>query len=177
MPGVPWSKGPGHTAIRPQSVVISTSAWQSSPQRSRPSAGRPGPALQTVSPPDGQRQKCQSGRGRHGPRIECLDVGHCQAHGCDTRGIKTAAGRSQSAPRFSRPSEETQPRCGVTRGGVMRPLGTLVPSMRQAPDGGTSGGSQPGEWPPLCQATFSRTGSGTGRAWTAAPGCPRLSHC
>ena len=39
------------------------------------------------------------------------------------QGIKTAAGCSQSAPRFSRPSAETQPRCGVTLGGVMRPLG------------------------------------------------------
>jgi hypothetical protein len=40
-------------------------------------------------------------------------------------------------------SEETQPRCGVTRGGVMRPTGTLVPRMRQAPDGCKEGGSQP----------------------------------
>ena len=49
----------------------------------------------------------------------------------------------QSAPRFSRPSEETQPRFGVTLGGVMRPTGTLVPRMRQAPDGGKEGGTQP----------------------------------
>jgi hypothetical protein len=40
-------------------------------------------------------------------------------------------------------SEETQPRCGGTLGGVMRPQGPLVPRMRQAPDGGKEGGSQP----------------------------------
>ena len=40
-------------------------------------------------------------------------------------------------------SAETQPRCGVTLGGVRRPQGTLVPRMRQAPDGGQEGGSQP----------------------------------
>ena len=40
-------------------------------------------------------------------------------------------------------SAETQPRFGVTLGGVMRPKGTLVPSMRQAPDGGKEGGTQP----------------------------------
>jgi hypothetical protein len=99
--------------------------------------------LHTVSPPDGHRQKCPSGRGRHCPRIACLYVGHCQAHGCDTQGIKTAAGCSQSATRCSRPSEETQPRFGVTLGGVMRPQGTLVPRMRQAPDGCKESGSQP----------------------------------
>jgi hypothetical protein len=40
-------------------------------------------------------------------------------------------------------SAETPPRCGVILGGVMRPQGTLVPRMRQAPDGGKEGGSQP----------------------------------
>src|SRR6267154_2252434 len=40
-------------------------------------------------------------------------------------------------------SEETQPRCGGTLGGVMRPQGTLVPRLRQAPDGGKEGGNQP----------------------------------
>jgi hypothetical protein len=40
-------------------------------------------------------------------------------------------------------SEETQPRCGVTLGGVRRPTGTLVPRRRQAPDGCKEGGSQP----------------------------------
>ena len=52
----------------------------------------PGPALQTVSPADGQRQKCQSGRGRHCPGIECLHVGHCQAGCRATESIKMAAG-------------------------------------------------------------------------------------
>ena len=38
-------------------------------------------------------------------------------------------------------------------------------------------GSDPGEWPPLCQAASSRTGSGTGGAGAAATGRPRRSHC
>ncbi len=40
-------------------------------------------------------------------------------------------------------SEETQPRFGVTLGGVMRPTGTLVPRLRPAPDGCQSGGTHP----------------------------------
>jgi hypothetical protein len=32
-------------------------------------------------------------------------------------------------------SEETQPRCGVSLGGVKRLTGTPVPKLRQAPDG------------------------------------------
>ena len=39
------------------------------------------PALQTVSPVDGQRQTCQSGRCGHCPGMKCLHVGHCQAGG------------------------------------------------------------------------------------------------
>jgi transposase len=50
-----------------------------------------GPALQTLSPADGQRQKCQSGRRRHCPRIECLHVGHCQAGARDTLDSTPAA--------------------------------------------------------------------------------------
>jgi len=50
----------------------------------------PGPALHTVSPAHGQRQKCQSGRRRHCPRMKCLHVGHGQA-GCRvTESIKRA---------------------------------------------------------------------------------------
>jgi transposase len=52
---------------------------------------------------------------------------------------------SQSTTRFSRLSEEAPPRCGATLGSVTRPQGTLVPRMRQAPDGGKAGGSQPTE--------------------------------
>jgi transposase len=48
-----------------------------------------------------------------------------------------------SAPRCARPSAAPPPRCGVTRGGVLRPTGPLVPRLRQAPDGGQEGGSQP----------------------------------
>ena len=39
------------------------------------------PALHTVSPVDGHRQTCQSGRCGHCPGMKCLHVGHCQA-GC-----------------------------------------------------------------------------------------------
>ena len=58
----------------------------------------------------------------------------------------TAYSRLLAAAKLSRvprPSEETQPRCGVTLGSVKRPQGTLVPRMRQAPDGCKEGGSQP----------------------------------
>src|SRR5215472_12621822 len=40
-----------------------------------------------------------------------------------------------AGPSYQRPSAEAQPRFGVTLGGVRRPTGTLVPRMRQAPDG------------------------------------------
>ena len=49
----------------------------------------------------------------------------------------------QSAPRFSRLSAEAPPRCGATLGSVTRPHGTRGPRMRQAPDGGQEGGTQP----------------------------------
>ena len=103
---------------------------------------RPGPALHTVSPPEGHRQPCPSGRGRHGPGMAGLAVGHGQARGCETSGRKTAAGGSQSSPACFRLSAEAPPRCGGTLGGVRRPQGTLVPRMRQAPDGDT------GRWEP-----------------------------
>jgi transposase len=40
---------------------------------------------------------------------------------------------------------EAQPRCGATLDGVKRPVGILVPRVRQAPDGCQSGGRQPTE--------------------------------
>jgi hypothetical protein len=40
-------------------------------------------------------------------------------------------------------SAEAQPRFGVTLGSVKRPTGTLVPRVRQAPDGCKEGGTQP----------------------------------
>ena len=95
----------------------------------------PGPALQTVSPADGQRQKCQSGRRRHCPGIKCLHVGHCQAGYRATESITMAACCRTNFRDFQPLSEEAQPRFGVTLGGVKRPKGTLVPRMRQAPDG------------------------------------------
>ena len=52
----------------------------------------PGPPLHTVSPPDGHRQTCPSGRGRHCPGMACLSVGPCPANDGDTASIKTAAG-------------------------------------------------------------------------------------
>src|SRR5262249_45837915 len=45
--------------------------------------------------------------------------------------------------RFPLPLAEAPPRCGGTLGGVTRPKSTLAPRMRQAPDGGKSGGNQP----------------------------------
>jgi hypothetical protein len=143
-PGVP---GRGAWAYRSPARQSSSPTTPGKAPRRDPGdqLASPGPALHTVSPPDGHRQQCPSGRGRHGPSMACLYVGHGPAHDGDTQGIKTAAGCRQSAPRCSRPSAETQPRCGGTLGGGMRRRGTLVPRMRQAPDGGKEGGSQPTE--------------------------------
>jgi hypothetical protein len=54
-------------------------------------------------------------------------------------------GRSwpHNAAGLPRLSEEAPPRYGATLDGVTRPAGTLVPRVRQAPDGGQSGGTQP----------------------------------
>jgi len=105
----------------------------------------PGPALHTGSPADGHRQTCPSSRRRHGPGIACLSVGDGPPDCCAIASRKRAAGCRTSSRECSRPSAETQPRCGVTLGRVQRPQGTLVPRMRQAPDGGQEGGSQPTE--------------------------------
>jgi hypothetical protein len=51
--------------------------------------------------------------------------------------------RTESHRNINTPSEEVQPRYGATLAGVTRPLGTLVPRLRPAPDGDTSGGRQP----------------------------------
>src|SRR5206468_3146069 len=51
-------------------------------------------------------------------------------------------------------SEETPPRCGVTRAGVQRRKPTLVPRARQAPDGRQAGGSQPTESSRLTRRLF-----------------------
>jgi transposase len=51
--------------------------------------------------------------------------------------------RDSSLRGCPRLSAEAQPRCGGTLGGVLRPLGTLGPRMRQAPDGCQEGGSPP----------------------------------
>jgi transposase len=53
---------------------------------------------------------------------------------------RCGARSGRGVPRLS---AEAQPRCGVTLGGVRRPTGLLVPRMRQAPDGGQEGGTQP----------------------------------
>jgi hypothetical protein len=102
----------------------------------------PGPALPTLSPAHGQRRQCPAGRCGHGPGIERLQVGHGQAGRQATAGLLRPAGHRQGSLWFPRLSEETPPRCGVTIGSVTRPQGTLVPSMRPAPDGCHAGGSQ-----------------------------------
>src|SRR5262249_26789770 len=53
------------------------------------------------------------------------------------------AALTQVAYDLSRPSDETQPRCGGTLGGVQRLHETLVPRTRPAPDGHQEGGTQP----------------------------------
>jgi transposase len=45
--------------------------------------------------------------------------------------------------RVATPLEEAQPRWGVSLGGVTRRNSTLAPRLRQAPDGGKEGGTQP----------------------------------
>ena len=137
MPVVPWSKGPGPTGIRPRSVGTCNCAWKSSPQRSRPSVGRP-------------RSGCANGiascmaTGKHANQVVVAIARELRAFmwaiakqgAGDTASIKTAAWLTHKACRgFQRLSEEAQPRCGVTLGGVKRPQGTLVPRVRQAPDG------------------------------------------
>ena len=114
----------------------------------------PGTARHTVASADGHRPACPSGRRRPGPGMAGLSVGHGQARGGETSGRKPAAGGSPSSPGFSRPSAETQPRCGGTLGGVQRPQGMRVPRMRQAPDGGQEGGSQPTESSVLHRRVF-----------------------
>ena len=46
------------------------------------------------------RQTCQSSRGRHRPRTECLHVGHCPAGSRDTLKPQTTACCAQSCSRF-----------------------------------------------------------------------------
>ena len=105
----------------------------------------PGPALYTVSPAHGHRQKGPPRCRGHCLSMACLSVCHGPACGSETQSRQRAAGCRHSAPRFLRPSAAPPPRCGVTLGSVTRPQGTLVPRRRQAPDGGTEGGSQPTE--------------------------------
>jgi hypothetical protein len=103
----------------------------------------PGPPLHTVAPAHGHRQQGPAGRRRHGPRMKCFHVGHGPA-GCRvTESRKLAAACRTSLQGFPPLLDETPPQCSVTLGGVMRPTGTLVPRMRQAPDGGQEGGTQP----------------------------------
>jgi hypothetical protein len=61
----------------------------------------------------------------------------------------TASGQKANGPStpnsagFHRALEEPQPRWGATLDGVQRPLGILGSRVRQAPDGGKSGGPNP----------------------------------
>ena len=60
----------------------------------------PGPALHTVSPAHGHRQKRPSGRGRPCPSMKCLHVGHGQAGGRITKSLKLASGLTHKLERF-----------------------------------------------------------------------------
>ena len=50
----------------------------------------PGPALHTLALPDRHRQPCPSGRGRHGPSMARLHVGHGAAGSRATASLKMA---------------------------------------------------------------------------------------
>jgi hypothetical protein len=58
-------------------------------------------------------------------------------------GHETGRDDTQHADGVPRAWDETPPRCGATLDGVKRPTGMLVPRVRQAPDGGQSGGTNP----------------------------------
>ena len=62
-------------------------------------------------------------------------VGHCQTGAGDTVGPPDRSPPDPQRNKFPRLAEEAQPRCGATLDGVTRPVGILVPRLRQAPDG------------------------------------------
>jgi hypothetical protein len=101
------------------------------------------PALHTGSPGDGQRHTCPSRRCGHGPGMQGLQVGHGPAGGRAAARLKMTGCCQTSLRGFHPLAEAAQPRCGVTLGSVQRPHGPLVPRVRQAPDGGKEGGTQP----------------------------------
>ncbi len=91
------------------------------------------------------RQTCQSGRRRHCPRMTCLHVGHCQAGCRDRRKPKDDGGLTHKLAQVSHRliGRDAAPVwCNPRR----RYEAAQVPSslaVRQAPDGGKEGGSQP----------------------------------
>ena len=117
---MPSSKAPGRPGLQRQSVGPCTGAWQSSPQRSRPSAGRRQVRLCTRSRQlHGHRPTGPSGRGRHGPGMTCLPVGHGQARWPCHRKQQAGGVLTHTSSRAFPPlAAEAPPRCGVTRGGV-----------------------------------------------------------
>jgi hypothetical protein len=104
-----------------------------------------GAAVHTLSSIARTRQTRESGGGGPRPGTERLDVGSCPTERCDPLETEHPLVRQQAYHRDDRAWDEAQPRCGVTRGGVMRLRQTLGPRSRPAPDGRQSGGSQPTE--------------------------------
>ena len=97
----------------------------------------------TVSPAHGHRQTMPIRSSSPLPEHCVPSCGPLPSRLPGHRKHKEGGGLTHKCQGFQPLSEETQPRCGGTLGGVMRPTGTLVPRLRQAPDGCKEGGSQP----------------------------------
>ena len=141
-------KGPGRTAIPPQSADISNAAWNNHPTRSRTSAGKP--TEDGANAPDaGWHTATRPTRsswpwpvswwgswGRLPTRSPCPPRPIASGDG-------PPHGEGMHLRGFRRALEETPPRSGVTLDRVTRPAGILGPRVRPAPDGRPSGGHEP----------------------------------
>jgi hypothetical protein len=103
----------------------------------------PGAPVYTVPAPERPRHTRHSSRGGSCPGIDRLQVGHGPAYSGDTRAPHTADRFIACPLGCTYPSEEAPPRCSVILGRVKRRKETRVPRARHAPDGHTSGGTQP----------------------------------
>jgi len=121
MPAVGWAQAPGPPRLRPPSAGLCHGGWQNRPQGSRISGGRPSSGCVNApgdSPPEGNTPT--GGR--------WLGPGHSRAC-CGRWPNRCRSGRQSAGPSATGPSPpkvcqrasaETQPRDGVTRGGVER---------------------------------------------------------